>query len=267
MLALGAVGAGILVPGSAAGEQARPGAPQGSADHYAGSQIARHERATYQSAVPPAPPSGGPSTDGMDVSRHQGDVDWSKAAHNGARFSYVKATEGTDYTSPAFAAQFSGAEKAGMVRGAYHFALPNSSSGREQADFFASHGGAWAPDGKTLPPALDLEYNPYGRSCYGMNHQQMIGWISDFSDRMLKHTGRYPAIYTSTAWWDKCTGGATEFARNSPLWIPRYGSSVGKLPAGWSLHTIWQYDDSGRYPGDQNYFNGTEEQLRKLAKG
>jgi len=37
---------------------------------------------------------------GMDVSGYQGNVNWTAAWNNGARFAYVKATEGTGYTNP-----------------------------------------------------------------------------------------------------------------------------------------------------------------------
>ena len=45
-------------------------------------------------------------TPGMDVSSHQGAVNWSTAWANGARFAYVKATEGTTYQNPDFAQQY-----------------------------------------------------------------------------------------------------------------------------------------------------------------
>lgn len=79
-------------------------------------------------------------------------VDWTKAAANGAKFAYVKASEGTEYSNPYFADQYAGAASAGMLRGAYHFALPpNASSGAAQASYFLQSGAAWTPDGKTLP--------------------------------------------------------------------------------------------------------------------
>src|SRR6476660_3137405 len=40
---------------------------------------------------------------GMDVSGYQGNVNWSGAWANGARWAYIKATEGTYYTNPYFA--------------------------------------------------------------------------------------------------------------------------------------------------------------------
>src|SRR5215218_9818064 len=83
---------------------------------------------------------------GMDVSGHQGNVAWSTAYNNGARFAYVKATEGTSYKNPYFAQQYNGSYNVGMIRGAYHFALPNNSGGLTQADYFVNNGGGWSGD-------------------------------------------------------------------------------------------------------------------------
>ena len=74
-------------------------------------------------------PSGG--TLGMDVSSHQQNVDWASAYAAGSRFAYVKATEGGYYTNPYFAQQYNGSARVGMVRGAYHFANPRTSSGAD----------------------------------------------------------------------------------------------------------------------------------------
>src|SRR2546425_12631403 len=69
---------------------------------------------------------------GHDVSSHQKNVDWQKARAKGATFVYVKATESTNYRNPHFGQQYNGARDAGILRGAYHFALPDRSSGRTQ---------------------------------------------------------------------------------------------------------------------------------------
>jgi GH25 family lysozyme M1 (1,4-beta-N-acetylmuramidase) len=62
----------------------------------------------------------------------------------------------------------------------------------------------------------------------------MVSWIKDFSDTYHASTTRWPVIYTTTDWWKTCTGNSAEFAANSPLWLARYGSTAGTLPAGWS---------------------------------
>src|SRR5436305_5437103 len=57
-------------------------------------------------AVPAeAAPGGLP---GLDVSGYQGNVNWTAVANAGARFAYIKATEGTGYTSAYFAQQYIG---------------------------------------------------------------------------------------------------------------------------------------------------------------
>ncbi|MFE9406228.1 lysozyme [Streptomyces sp. NPDC006530] len=213
---------------------------------------------------------------GHDVSSHQGNVDWGAAKSRGASFVYVKATESTSYRNPYFGQQYGGARRAGLVRGAYHFAVPGQSSGRAQADYFARNGGGWSGDGWTLPPAVDLEHNPYGKDakggsgapCYGLSPAAMTDWITGFSDEMLLRTGRRPVIYTTAAWWNECTGHSRAFGADHALWLARYAAAPGALPAGWSYWTFWQHaNGSGKLPGDQNLFNGTFEQLRRFAAG
>jgi GH25 family lysozyme M1 (1,4-beta-N-acetylmuramidase) len=227
---------------------------------YAGAGLAK--RMGAQAAPLPAPPG----LPGLDVSSHQGNVNWSAVKANGAQFAYVKATEGTTYKNPYFGQQYVGSYNVGLVRGAYHFALPDRTTGAAQADYFASNGGAWSADNQTLPGALDIEYNPYGETCYGKSQSAMVSWIRDFINRYQTRTGRWAAIYTTTDWWTRCTGNYSGFGATNPLWIARYSSSVGTLPAGWGFYTIWQWaSQPGTFPGDQNVFNGSADRLRALA--
>ena len=211
-----------------------------------------------------------PGIQGLDVSSHQGAVNWQQQRSMGAQFAYVKATEATTYLNPEFAGQYSGARNAGMIRGAYHFAIPNVSSGAAQAAYFVRNGGAWSGDGWTLPPLLDIEYNPYsslGNTCYNMSASDMILWIADFSNNVYALTGRYPAIYTTTDWWTQCTGNTPAF-RNQPLHIASYRTvSPGTLPAGWAKYDIWQYSSLGPFVGDSNVFSGSYAELQALASG
>lgn len=200
---------------------------------------------------------------GIDVSSHQGSVDWQAQWDAGKRFAYVKATEGASYRSPTFAAQYNGSYEVGMIRGAYHFARPNVSSGTNQANFFLANGGRWSSDGKTLPGTLDIEWNPYGSTCYGKTRYGMRVWIKQFINQYRNKVGRYPVIYTNTYWWNQCVGHDASFGSKSPLWIARYGSSAGPLPTGWDYYSFWQYTDS---PIDQDVWNGPLWRLQSFAK-
>ncbi len=232
-------------------------------DHAMGSQIRANEQAPaavrgLRSSTAVTTLTGVP---GLDVSSHDGTVHWASRWAAGYRFVWVKATEGHTYTNPLSTTQASGASQTGLLHGRYHFAIPSSSSGADQARYFSDNGGGWTADGRTLPGALDLEYNPYsGGDCYGLSQSQMTAWITSFDSYYAARWGRYPIIYTSRSWWDMCVG--TNLAATNLLWIASYRSAPSTLPMGWQVHTVWQYSDA---PFDQNQFNGSSTQLAALA--
>lgn len=211
---------------------------------------------------------------GIDVSGYQASplggptstVNWTEQWNLGVRFAYAKATEGISMVDASFSSQYIGASRVGMLRGAYHFARPNVSSATAQANFFVDNGGGWSADGKSLPPLLDMEGNPYGASCYGLSQSAMVAWIKAFSNQVAARTGRLPMIYTTYYWWLDCTGNSTVFTKQ-PLHIAAYGASTPWLMGGWKNYSVWQFSDSGPYVGDSNVWNGTLASLTTFARG
>ena len=216
---------------------------------------------------------------GLDVSGHQPTVDWQQQWNMGSRFAYVKATEGNYYKNPSYSSQYQGSRNVGMIRGAYHFAIPNWSSGADQARFFVQNGGGWSADGYTMPPVLDFEFNPYegrtingfyfGNTCYNMSPAQLTSWVRDFGNTMQSLTGRLPVIYTNTSWWNQCLGNPAGFG-DYPLWVAAYPSSptnnAGPVPtSSWSTYSMWQYSSTGPFAGDSNVWNGDYAQLKTFA--
>jgi GH25 family lysozyme M1 (1,4-beta-N-acetylmuramidase) len=216
---------------------------------------------------------------GLDVSGHQPTVDWKQQWNMGSRFAYVKATEGNYYTNPSYSSQYQGSRNVGMIRGAYHFAIPNWSSGADQARYFVQNGGRWSADGYTMPPVLDFEFNPYegrtingfyfGNTCYNMSPAQLQSWVRDFGNTVRSLTGRLPMIYTNTSWWNQCLGNPSGFG-DYPLWIAAYPSSptnnAGPVPtASWGTYSIWQYSSTGPFAGDSNVWNGDYASLQRFA--
>ncbi|MEU1251643.1 GH25 family lysozyme, partial [Micromonospora arida] len=221
-----------------------------------------------QAAAAATVPPGYPVT-GIDVSHHQGTIDWAAVARGGAKFSYAKATEGLSFVDSSFTANFRGAKQNGILAGAYHYARPDVSDGTSQANYFLDR-AQYSQDGKTLIPMLDIEWPWEGSGapspCYGLSTSQMSTWVKQFVDRVYARTGQRTMIYTNTKWWNPCTGNNATFGAN-PLFIANYSSTYKPLPAGWNQFTLWQYSDSGSLPGDQDVFNGSLTQLQALAGG
>ena len=230
--------------------------------------VNRPQDSTVRSAAVPAG-----VVPGIDVSAYQQHISWTVVKAEGAKFAYVKATEGTRYKSSAFSAQYAGSRKAGLAHGAYHFATPNTSSAVSQADFFVANGGAAKVDGHTLPGVLDIEKNPYGKDpCYGMSHAAMNTWISAFLHEYHARTGRRAVINTFRDWWISCTGDAgakpgSVFGATYPLWVNDHQAHVPNvpIPSAWKSYTVWQWTDKGPY-GDEDYIRSATVFKSLLAK-
>ncbi len=91
---------------------------------------------------------------GIDVSNHQGAIDWSAVAGDDITAVYIKATEGETFVDERFGENWAGAGSAGLRRGAYHF-FSLCSPGAAQAATFLR---VVPKDPAALPPALDLEW-------------------------------------------------------------------------------------------------------------
>lgn len=207
---------------------------------------------------------------GMDVSGWQQNVDWATAWNQGARFAYIKASEGPWAMNDYFSQQYNGAAAQGIIRGAYTFARPNLSSGANQAQVLVQSGGGWSPDGMTLPGVLDIESNTSDSSgaCFGMSPAALTSWVHDFSNTYKSLTGRDAVIYTAYYFWQQCLG-SSDFSQSNPLWIAAYGAPASNvwMPGGWPQYTFWQFSSEGPFVGDSNVFNGSYDQLKTIATG
>jgi len=249
-------------------------------NHTMGSSIQAHAQAaddaagTQMLAAPQAratasgPPPG--KLQGMDVSAWQPDVDFGAAYAQGARFAYIKVSEGVSYQSRTYQKQYLDSAVVGMVRGGYAYAQPSQASGRATADYFFASGGGWSDDNTTLPPLLDIEYGSASQgTCYGLSWSAMRNWIHDFSDQVYNRIHRFPAIYTTTDWWKRCTNNSRQFAGN-PLFVAIYPvndfTSPGELGHSWTKWKFWQWRAAGTFPGDQDVYESTIGNLRLFAR-
>ena len=186
------------------------------------------------------------TTPGLDVSHWQGDIDWSKVANAGYAFTFLKATDDTDYVDPTFAANRAGARANGLEVGAYHFARPDASAGdaRQEAIHFVDVAN---PQPGDLLPVLDIETSA------GLDQAGVTRWARTWVATVKELTGVTPFVYTSPYGWADRTGDTPLLARDgSPLWVAHWGVSSPTLPADdWDGHgwTVWQHTSKGHVNG------------------
>ena len=204
--------------------------------------------------------AGRPVVHGIDISHHQGEIDWeklAKAEHTGSgiHFVFMKATEGSDWVDSAFQQNFAKARENGFIRGAYHF-FSNTSPAEKQADFFCDHVELLADD---LPPVLDVET----RGDYGEDSLRLE--VKTWLKRVEKHYGVKPIIYASRKFKERFLNDDSLDAY--PFWIAHYYVDSLTYQGEWAF---WQHTDMGRLPGihgrvDMNVFNGDLEALRQFT--
>ena len=79
---------------------------------------------------------------GFDAASYQGCYNAHTAVQSGARFSFIKLSEGTGYTNPYAGCQLTASRNAGLRLGAYHFAHVSGMSPQAEADKFLSFASA-----------------------------------------------------------------------------------------------------------------------------
>ncbi|WP_083828578.1 GH25 family lysozyme [Parafrankia sp. EUN1f] len=209
---------------------------------------------------------------GVDIAswQHPGSapIDWNAVKGSGVAFTIVKATEGTEYTNPYFAADRDAAGLAGLTVGAYHYARPAApiSTAVDQARHFLAVTGLTRSAGH-LAPVLDLE------TTGGLDPVALAAWTRAFLEEIETQTGRAPIIYTYRSFWTDHMADTDDFALY-PFWFAIYNNedTPGWLPGGWSNWAIWQYSSSGDVPGiignvDMNAACCSPASLAALADG
>lgn len=195
---------------------------------------------------------------GVDVSAHNGPIDWQRLKNDDIAFAFIKATEGGDFVDAEFANNWRAAEKTGMPRGAYHF-LTQCRTGLAQAQHFL----ATVPrDPNALPPVVDAEH--MGPCRQGPAVKDIAAELEVFLDEVEMRLAKRPIIYTTQEFHDAYLVGLFP---NERFWIRSLFFAPGFRQNQW---VFWQYHNKGTRDGangpiDLNAFNGTEAELLALT--
>lgn len=216
---------------------------------------------------------------GIDVSYHNGDVNWQMVKDAGVIFAVLKASAGTESQSPDsgpwFRLEMPEALRAGIpLVGAYHYL--RSSSVTRQVDFFLNQlrvtGGY---QGRIV--MLDWERHESGDI---PSWATGLAWLKEWRHR----TADYPVcIYLPDWFYTQIPGRGKLSELGAPIWASEYGKNpIGAYRAiypgdsstrwhsyGETVPAILQYGSAGRVNGvsgncDVNAYRGTQSALTKL---
>ena len=182
-------------------------------------------------------PEGFP-TIGIDISHHQGEMDWDKLFnHSGydslIHFVYCEATEGNTLVDSQWKQNRKKLNEIGIPNGAYHFFI-STDPPRPQVEHFLTH---WKKRDIDLPPVLDVETE-------GLSDQDLIDKMKIWLREVELRTGMRPVIYTSLHFYE--TKFQNVFA-NYRFWIAAYTRKPDCVNDSRIIH--WQFTDQGRIPG------------------
>jgi lysozyme len=197
---------------------------------------------------------------GIDVSHHQGRIQWDALRGQGLSFVYMKATEGDYMADPNFLENWQGAARAGLARGAYHFYDLCGRGAAQAAEFIRlvprSPG--------SLPPAIDLEPSA---GCKRLpSRKSLLKELAAYSRKVRSRYGKAPVLYITYEYYERYLKGAKH---DYLLWIPDY-KRAPILPdrKPW---TFWQVSNKAavrgiKGPVDVNLFRGSAAQFAFLGK-
>ena len=185
--------------------------------------------ASCTNLVPPG------DVEGIDVSHWQGEIDWKEVGTTDIGFAFVKATEGRNSVDPRFETNWKALGTSHIVRGAYHFLLPDI-DGTEQARHFLDTVTLGPGD---LYPVVDVE-----------KAGPKVGEVlRDFLAHVKQTLSVDPIIYVSPAFWeDHLAAGMPEKVPNM-LWIAEYQVEKPRSTSRIGPWMIWQYSQGGTIRG------------------
>lgn len=193
---------------------------------------------------------------GIDVSHHQGAIDWAAVAAADVAFAYIKASEGGDHRDREFQRNITEANRFGLPVGAYHF-FTFCRPGTDQARNFIE---AVSTGVMQLPPVVDIEF---AGNCDRRPSADELGReVAVFLDMVESRLGSKLVYYAP----DDLLEAYGEALPSRPLWR----RSVFHEPE-LSNWTIWQYHPAGRVAGidgdvDLNVLSISLDELVALGK-
>lgn len=196
---------------------------------------------------------------GIDVSEHQGKIDWAKVKADGVTFAIIRCGYGSDYTSQDddyFLENVRGAQANGIPFGVYLYSYATKATGAApSAQSEAAHvlrqlkAAGLSPSKLALPVFYDLEEDAQWELS-----ASRVGTLAEAFCSVLSSQGYKVGIYANQNWWkNKLTDPVFERSGWAKWVAQYYKKDKGTSPAGISDQQYWQFTDCGKVNGIPGY--------------
>ena len=190
---------------------------------------------------------------GIDVSSHQGTIDWQAVADSGVQFVIVRAmcwsnAAGGYAMDSKFVENVKGAKAAGLMVGAYWYSDAfNGSEAREEVSFIAnsSEWKALKDAGITLDLPFYIDYeDPWILKNNHSTYDSRTDAVRSGMVAVEQMLGTATGFYASESWMKTQFDGAGLMNEGYNAWVAHWGSSQGMGNV-----QMWQYSNAGSVPG------------------
>ena len=184
---------------------------------------------------------------GIDISKHNGNVDFKQLAADSLSFVFIKATEGNEYVDPTFHRNYALAKQAGLKVGAYHY-FRMAKNGTVQAYNFLKSVKDKEID---LPLVIDVE--EWGNDIF-VDRDEAVKRLVKMVE-CIENNNYKVMIYTNKDGYKKFIRGNLD---DKLLWLCTFKQPEKVVDYNW---TILQYSHWGEVAGidgevDLDVFNG-----------
>lgn len=188
----------------------------------------------------------GDSISGIDVSYHQGDIDWEQVKASGIEFVMMRVgyrgygESGKLVEDTNFQANIRGASDAGLKIGVYFFSQAlNLEEVAEEVDFLLERIEGWEI---AMPVVYDWEYVSDEARTANMDARTLTDCSRHFCE-LVEEAGYQPMIYFNRNQAAHLLH--LEELTDYPFWLAAYTDRMGFA----YKVDMWQYTDNGRVPG------------------
>jgi len=192
---------------------------------------------------------------GIDVSKHNGSINWDMVKNDDVTFTYIKTSEGyvggvwseDDAFDSQFTTNMDNAIARGLLVGAYHRVVPDANRGveeaKKEAHYFIKKIRPYYTNHKLLPPAIDIEKSVKD------DKNALTEWILAFAKEIEDKLGMKPILYMNQN-YSNTKVDLTQLPYK--LWIAKYMYSAENGTVINSVDELHEYD--ANFKPDKSFF-------------